>query len=325
MTTSQFHGPLFVVGMPRSGTKLLRDLLNRNPGIGIPVVESHFILRLVNKFGNPPPFEDPKQYRNFFTEFQKSDFFKRRKRKGIILTKEYLKKHADLTSWNSIFENILKYYAPSGRQKNFIWGDKCPSISYLENLAQLKEIFPEAKFLHIIRDPRDYCPSMKNVRFMTLYSAAEKWRTAVTKAQTAGESIGDDYHEVFFESLLENPRQTLIDICDFLGIKFLNNMTSLNRPVAERSSIGEQLSIVKTNKKKYFSQLSTAEIKRIEEIAFPIMEKHYKLEFASKFKSLNPAILTLHRGVNKIMTLIRKSGIPKTIIKLSSPPPKSRP
>ena len=313
-TTPQFHGPLFVVGMPRSGTKLLRDLLNRNPGIGIPVVESHFILRLVNKFGNPPPFENPQQYLYFFKEFQKFDFFRRRKRKGIALTKEYLKKHADLTSWNSIFEHIFKYYAPPGKEKNFIWGDKCPSISYLENLIQLKNLFPEAKFLHIIRDPRDYCPSMKNVRFMTLYSAAEKWRTAVANAQQDGNKIGNDYQEVFFESLLEDPRQTLIDICDFLGIKFLNDMTSLDRPVAERSTIGAQLSIVKTNKKKYFAQLSTPEIKRIEEIAFPIIKKHYKLEFATEFKPLNPLILTMHRGYNKIFTLIRKSGIPKKLI-----------
>jgi len=53
MTTDIFTGPLFILGMPRSGTKLLRDLLNRNPKIGVPTSETDFIPYLIKPFGNP--------------------------------------------------------------------------------------------------------------------------------------------------------------------------------------------------------------------------------------------------------------------------------
>ena len=52
---SAFHGPLFVVGMPRSGTKLLRGLLNEHSRIGIPLNETEFLphwLRSWSAFGD---------------------------------------------------------------------------------------------------------------------------------------------------------------------------------------------------------------------------------------------------------------------------------
>jgi len=56
MKKSNFFGPLFIIGMPRSGTKLLRDLMNQNPKIGIPAAETHFIPFMIKKFGDPPNF-----------------------------------------------------------------------------------------------------------------------------------------------------------------------------------------------------------------------------------------------------------------------------
>ena len=54
MSGSEFAGPLFLVGMPRSGTKLLRSLLNAHPVIGIPEVEDQLLQDAVDyaAFGN---------------------------------------------------------------------------------------------------------------------------------------------------------------------------------------------------------------------------------------------------------------------------------
>ena len=54
MTTDIFTGPLFILGMPPSGTKLLRDLLNRNPRIGFPTLDNDFIPYLIKPFGKLP-------------------------------------------------------------------------------------------------------------------------------------------------------------------------------------------------------------------------------------------------------------------------------
>ena len=50
MDGNNFHGPLFIIGMPRSGTKLLRGLLNQHPQIGIPLSETEFLPWLVKCF-----------------------------------------------------------------------------------------------------------------------------------------------------------------------------------------------------------------------------------------------------------------------------------
>ncbi|MCK5099057.1 MAG: sulfotransferase, partial [Desulfobacteraceae bacterium] len=47
---TEFNGPLFIVGMPRSGTKLFRDLLNNHSKVGIPPNESHIIPYFYNRF-----------------------------------------------------------------------------------------------------------------------------------------------------------------------------------------------------------------------------------------------------------------------------------
>ena len=48
--------PIFIVGMPRSGTKLIREILNRSDDVFIPHSESVFIPYLVKKYGLNPDF-----------------------------------------------------------------------------------------------------------------------------------------------------------------------------------------------------------------------------------------------------------------------------
>ena len=71
---------------------------------------------------------------------------------GLIISKDYMDQVVDKKSSSSIFEVILRFYASSERSEDFIWSDKSPT--YLCQMKFLKDIFPEAKFLHIIRDPR---------------------------------------------------------------------------------------------------------------------------------------------------------------------------
>jgi len=302
---SRFSGPLFIVGMPRSGTKLIRDLLNQNSKIGIPVIESHFILNMINKYGKTPHLEKKNIRESFFEDFQKTVFFRRRKRKGFALKQNNLNEITDKNSWSSIFEVIFRFYAPLERDDKFIWGDKCPSLSYLANLSLLKEIFPTAKFLHIIRDPRDGGLSMKKSWMMTLYSSAERWRQSMETARSQGKKIGNDYMEIYYESLLDNPQNTLIDVCNFVGINFIDNMLYLDKPASTKGDTGKCRTVLRTNKKKFLSQLSPTVTKRIEEIVFPEMKKTpYEFEYAKNFIPLNPLSFMAHRGYNKIVNIV---------------------
>lgn len=298
MTTNRFTGPIFIVGVPRSGTKLLRDLLNQNSKIGIPIAESHFIPYMIKRFGNPPRFADDNSFHLFYDEFVRTRFFWYMKGFGRVLNQDDIEKNAEKTSWASIFEVILRGYAPSGRDKDFIWGDKCPS--YLTRINLLKDLFPKARFIHIIRDPRDCCLSTKKAWGRTLYSTAHAWRTSIEAAQAGGQQLGNDYLEVFFESLLEDPQKTLSDICDFLHCEFVSEMMYLGRPTENLGDAKGQTKIVQTNMKKYLTQLSKPSIKRIEEIVYPVMKfTPYEFEHAVEFRPVSSRKLMILLRYNK--------------------------
>ncbi len=288
MQTSQFAGPLFIVGRPRSGTKLLRTLLNEHPKIGIPISETNFFHSMVAHFGNPPPFHFEEKFKEFYRKFSETIFFDWRKKHNVVLTKDELRKRADLTSWSSIFETILKYYASKKIKNGVIWGDKSPR--YLTEMPLIKSLFPEAKFLHIIRDPRDHCLSVKKAWGHNLYRTAYVWQQDVEAARMVGQLLGSDYKEVLFESVLSNPEDALRDICcNYLGIEFIPDMVNLSVSHEDRGDAKGELRIVSDNTKKYNAQLTPAVIKRIEEIVYPTtLAVGYELEYADRFNPLNP-------------------------------------
>ncbi|MDJ0898980.1 MAG: sulfotransferase [Xenococcus sp. MO_188.B8] len=285
---NKFLGPLFIVGMHRSGTKLIRDLLNQHPRISIPTIESYCIPYLINQFGNPPKFEDDNEFQNFYDALTKTTFFSNMQSMGFTVSKAYLDKNiVDRRSWSEIFEVIFRFYIPQEKNKDVIWGDKTPQ--YLSRLRFLKALYPQAKFIHIIRHPGDYCISAKKAWGKNIFRSANSWRYEIENARIASRDFADDYLEVFYENLVEEPEQVLSNICDFLGCEFNTKMLYLDRPTENLGDTKGQVEIVKTNKYKYLKVLNIHTIKRIEEIVYPVASSlGYDLKFAKKFKPLNP-------------------------------------
>jgi hypothetical protein len=307
-----FSGPLFIVGLPRSGTKLLRDLLNQHPRIGITTVESHFLPFMMARFGESPNFENEQEFSRFFSEFTRTPFYWNMCRQGRRLDDKTLTTTADLMSWSSIFEAILKFYAPSGkRMAGFIWGDKTPG--YVNHMPLLKDLFPRAKFLHIIRDPRDYCLSVQKTWGKHMYRAADTWRRTLEKRRPEGQRLGHSYKEVHYEALLSDPLGVLSEVCLFLGCEFTPTMTSLDEPAENLGDARGSKVIVRDNTKKYRTQLSLNQIQRIEEIVYPVaVDLDYDLEYATSFNPVDQLMLKvfkLYDGWASMMFHIREKGL----------------
>ena len=315
---NKFLGPLFIVGMHRSGTKLLRDLLNQHPRISIPTIESCFIPYLINKFGDPPQFEDDKEFQNFYEALTKTTFFGNMQSMGWTLSKEYLEREvSDRTSWSEIFEVIFKFYIPQEKIKDVIWGDKSPQ--YLPRIKLLKTLYSQAKFIHIIRHPGDYCISAKKAWGKSIYRSANSWRYEIEKARIDSRDFTDDYLEVFYENLVEEPQIVLSNICNFLDCKFTTKMLHLDIPTENLGDTKGQTEIVITNKNKYLKRLSPKTIKRIEEIVYPVASSlGYDLKFANKFKPLTPLmekILLIHDAWNSAYFHMKNEGVIQGLIR----------
>ncbi|MEM7590092.1 MAG: sulfotransferase [Cyanobacteria bacterium P01_A01_bin.83] len=308
----KFTGPLFIVGMHRSGTKLLRDLLNQHPRISIPTIESCFIPYLINKYGNPPQFENDDEFQKFYESLCNTTFWGNMDSMGLTLTKEHLKNKLDnRNSWSEIFEVIFKFYISSDKEEDVIWGDKTPQ--YLPRIKLLKSLYPQAKIVHIIRHPGDYCISAKKAWGKSIYRSANSWRHEIEKARKASQDFSNDYLEVFYENLVEDPEKVLTRICNFLECEFTPKMLQLSFPTENLGDTKGQTRIVQSNKYKYLERLSPKTIKRIEEIVYPVaVSLNYELKFAKKFKpltSLAEKILMLHDAWKSAYFHVRDEGI----------------
>ena len=92
----------------------------------------------------------------------------------------------------------------AGQLGKIIWGDKTPN--YLLYLPLLKTLFPKAKFVHIIRDVRDYCLSINAAWQKNPYRAAQRWHDSIKKCRKDGKTLPQgDYMEINYEALIDDP------------------------------------------------------------------------------------------------------------------------
>lgn len=104
------------------------------------------------------------------------------------------------------------------------YGDKTPY--YVQHLDTLADLFPEAKFVHIIRDGRDVALSLREMPWgqSNLEWAALRWKTWVERGREAGRRLGARYLEIRYEDLVGAPEKILAMICEFLQVDFESRM-----------------------------------------------------------------------------------------------------
>lgn len=103
-------------------------------------------------------------------------------------------------------------------------GDKTPH--HVRTVPLLAEAFPEAVFVHLIRDGRQVARSLQEVHFgpRTFVGGVEFWKLNVERGRRDGAALGDRYLEVRYEALVDDPQRELTAICDRLGLAFSPTM-----------------------------------------------------------------------------------------------------
>jgi sulfotransferase family protein len=219
---------VFIVGCPRSGTTLLQRMVNAHPQVAI-TPESHWIPRLYEK----PWAQTPAGVVEFklIRELGAHPKFARLGigRKEIKYLKKLLRNGHPLT-YSSLVTKVFDFYGQA--QGKSLVGDKTPD--YVRRISILHELWPEARFVHVVRDGRDVCLSMREwpkVRpkpgdFMTwredpVSTAAWWWAFNVRLGRDAGKPLGSElYYELRYEALVEFPREECERLCAFLGLPF---------------------------------------------------------------------------------------------------------
>jgi hypothetical protein len=204
----------FVVGSPRSGTTLLRLMLDAQSTLAIPP-ETGFLAaagewnaegdalreQMIHTLTSYPP--DAPAW---------SDFH--------LSADEFRKRLFELPSFD-VAEGVRLFYRMyAERFGKTRWGDKTPI--YCRSLEQIERILPDAHFVHVVRDGRDAIASLRRQWFSPgddVRLLARYWSDNVTQARDRGRR-SRHYLEVRFESLIAEPEAALREICAFLELDF---------------------------------------------------------------------------------------------------------
>jgi hypothetical protein len=221
--------PLFVVGCGRSGTTILRLMLDAGPDIAIPG-ESHFIPKLWREHGGARWDRSPDPVGLARATVATPQFRRWEVPEGPIVA--WAASHPEASFADVIEAVFVAYAAARGKSR---WGDKTPQ--YVRTIDLLARLFPSSRFVHLIRDGRDVALSYLSFEWgpSSIWHAAQRWRTDVLAGRRSGSRLaGDRYLEVHYEALVDDPCTVLQRICSFADLRFDPAMLLHHVDAAER-------------------------------------------------------------------------------------------
>jgi hypothetical protein len=265
--------PFFVVGAHRSGTTLLRFMLTGHPRLYVPpesefipaffggsparrlssarcrrILDKVFRLRFVGEWSGPPPDID-----------------------------DLVPDGQPVTPARLVDGLYTAYARQHGAAR---WGDKTPT--YTGHIDLLHRLFPDAQFIHLIRDGRDVALSVLDTwghrAHVDLVFAARTWRRRVTQARRSTAGL-DPAHalELRYEDLVVEPEQRLRRVCQFLGEEFDPRMLDFHLDAARSLPEGgfhEPVRRPLTSRRveRWRHEMSERDLRLFEAVAGPTLE-----------------------------------------------------
>jgi hypothetical protein len=210
MLEASSANPFFIVGAQRSGTTMLRLMLNQHSRLCVPF-ESVFIptfYRRLTEFGY---LGQTANMQRLLDEIAADPWVI----KGKLIPDKSSVLGRSPRDYAELVDAIFTTLASS--QGKTRWGDKTPT--YVLDIDVLWDMFPGCRIVHLVRDGRDVAQSLRHLSWgsRNLLKTAADWRWKVMLGRKMGRMIPDNYLEIRYEDLVTNPEATLRVICDHLG------------------------------------------------------------------------------------------------------------
>jgi len=209
---------VFIGGCPRSGTTLVKRMLDAHPDIYCGPEFGHLVTVC-----------------DLYTTMKKgieSGRISSYANKGLL--RDYIRSF------------ILSFFRPIFIESGVsVFAEKTPSN--IRCFCTLHELFPEAKFIQVIRNPLDVAASylkvgkrlgegVGNIHFYSALEAAKHWKQQVLFPQRFkntfnSQTFQENYYEVKYEDIVNSPEDMAKKICDFINISFNSRMTDLDKPL----------------------------------------------------------------------------------------------
>lgn len=213
--------PIFVIGAERSGTTMLGSMIGAHSNI-LCLPESNFIAVHM-------PTADPQQPVDAFAVLRmfRSHYKFRTMWRDVRLDEAELQRRGKITYPELVHWLVEQYALSVHKEAVDFWLDHAPNnLLYVHRLNQH---FPEARFVHIIRDGRAFANSMIAADWgpNDVIDAAERWIYFIGLGMVAMNYLGENrIITVKYEDVVLKPEESMQSIARFLGIEFQQGMCS---------------------------------------------------------------------------------------------------
>ncbi|MCA9387230.1 sulfotransferase [Candidatus Dojkabacteria bacterium] len=276
--------PVFVIGAERSGTTMLRLMLSSSKELCIPP-ESIFLTELYSKYRQG--LDSIEQIPEFISNLYSIFFFDQWHLDPNLIHHRFLE--LESLSYQNMMECIYRTYLIVNEPDSIQWGDKNPIHTLRTNI--ILDLFPNARFIHIVRDGRDAVLSQRETNWgktRSIEKATQLWVRYVTAGNLLANQRPEQCIQIKYEQLVSTPVEALKYICNFLDITYSENMLEFhlrNRrenlvPIEQQDYHKLTLESIDTSRvERWRDKLDIEEISSIELIAGEALERNsYKLE-----------------------------------------------
>jgi len=224
----------FVVGNDRSGTTMLRLMLDRSAEAAVPP-ESMFLIdtAAARRSGNLTDAAEAARLLERIWEHPRV--------RGWGLTGPPPSVPAGLSHgevYRFAVEAPFRAYASlAGKSR---WGDKTPA--YLHHVDALLAVWPDARVIVLVRDGRDVALSIMGLPFgpNNVWAAARSWAAGIRRGQEAERRHPGQVLRLRYEDLVSDPKRELERACEFLGLAFTEEMLAIERTDAGKLAKGQE-------------------------------------------------------------------------------------
>jgi hypothetical protein len=224
--------PFFIVGCDRSGTTMLRLILDGSPDVAIPT-ESMIVVDFAGWARDT--LATDAEFDRLAAAVWRHPKVREWRLPGSPPVREG---RTGAAAYRAAIEApFVAYAALHGKPR---WADKTPY--YVGELDLVKRVFPEARIVNLVRDGRDVALSLLRVPFGpgNVWAAARQWRAAVDAGDAASARYGDDVLTIRYEDLVAEPDAVARGVCEFCEIAYRPEMLAIEESARGKLAAGQE-------------------------------------------------------------------------------------
>ncbi|QAA82135.1 sulfotransferase [Aequorivita sp. H23M31] len=260
----------FLVAKDRSGTTLLQTMLDSHPNICAPL-ESRFVLHLMSKYKNEVCWDEKLKI-----QFQE-DLFKEQKIELFWeLDKEALNERISALPESTTYGEICKQVYVSSKSFHNketikLIVDKNPIYAIM--IPMLQEVYPNAKFIHLVRDYRGNVSSIRSLnKKVGVKKLGMSWVMTNMEIEKSKDENPNNFITIRYEDLLDSPKEELERLIDFFDLEFHPDMLTYHMRIEKAIST-------------YLDGAPNEKIRKIREIGIAKVHKNLSKPLNTTFKN----------------------------------------